>query len=487
MVLTLGAIRQLCVVGSYLACAVARARDAEPVAYAFESAAKGLEGADELREMLGPPATVQRIARRQIKRIEENCEQWLTSELGPRWRDNPDARAMIAALEDLLPLCLPGPEGFAAEDLDSNRIVQAALRRAATLDPRDRTFANGGIGYGVLRSLLKGSVEALEHDGEFRQLLQLSGLRELLYRSRESEEAAERRHRESDEAAARRQNELLEAIARQKGVDIPPLRAVLAKLGEAGVSDDQIPARLDAAADELITLRTRLSRPTNDRPEFSAVRSQALSQIGLGEFDAARATLERGRAAARALREEISRSEAEFLADEARISRLEFDHPGAGRLYFEAADAASFDRGLRWRLLLLSVLSYAEDLGADVEPALGELKGAGARFDDPWSSTGAELVAPSEAEANEIAALATRIWRAPGGGFFGAWSDAQQLADRLLAVGEQLPSTLALLVHYALRLWLAVGTDNTISDPIDIEAEWSAARDSLTRVTERLR
>jgi hypothetical protein len=40
-ILTLGAIRQLCVVGSYLACAVARAHNAEEVAYTFESAAKG--------------------------------------------------------------------------------------------------------------------------------------------------------------------------------------------------------------------------------------------------------------------------------------------------------------------------------------------------------------------------------------------------------------------------------------------------------------
>jgi hypothetical protein len=478
LTLTLGAVRELCVVGSYLACAVARARDADAVAYAFESAAKGLEGATELRGAAAPPLTVQRIARRQIKRIEGSCEQWLASDLGPNWRRNPDAEAMIAALEHVLPRCLPGPDGFAAEDLDSDRIVQAALSRAAALDPKDPTFAQGGIGYSVLRTLLDRSIAALEEDQEFRALLERSGLGELLRRSRESEEAAERRHQK-----------VLEAIAREKGVEIPPLRAILAKLGEAGISDDQIPARLEAAADELITLRGQLARLTNDRAEFSVIRGHALSQIDRGELDAARATLKRGREIARGLREDLSRSEAEFLADEARVFRLEFDRPEAGRLYLEAADTAASDLRLRWRFLLLGVLSFAEDLDADIAPALERLKQEGARFDDPWSPTSAaELTAPAEAEVDEIAALATRIWRAPQGGFLGAWTEVQQLADRLLAVGDKLPSTLSLVVHCALRLWIAVRTSTlTIADPIDIDAEWKSAKDAMTRVGRRLR
>jgi hypothetical protein len=45
-------------------------------------------------------------------------------------------------------------------------------------------------------------------------------------------------------------------IARQKGVEIAPLRAILVKLDESRVPDYEIPARLDRAVDELITLRT---------------------------------------------------------------------------------------------------------------------------------------------------------------------------------------------------------------------------------------
>src|SRR5580704_7706601 len=145
-ILTVGAIRQLCVVGSYIACAVARAADAEEVAYAFEGAAKGIEGAEELRGIHAPPPIVQRIARRQIKRIEDDCENWLASDLGANWRKNPDAEATLAALPHVLPACLPGPDGFATEDIVGSRIVEAALLRAAALDPKDPTFAKGGIG-----------------------------------------------------------------------------------------------------------------------------------------------------------------------------------------------------------------------------------------------------------------------------------------------------------------------------------------------------
>jgi hypothetical protein len=132
MILTLGAIRQLCVVGSYLACAVARAHEAEDVAYLFEATAKGMEGAGELRAMGARRPIVERIARRHLKHIEENCDAWLNSDLGAKWRDDPNASAAVNALEYVLPACLPGPDGFAAEDLArAHRNGRADTRRRA--------------------------------------------------------------------------------------------------------------------------------------------------------------------------------------------------------------------------------------------------------------------------------------------------------------------------------------------------------------------
>ena len=137
-------------------------------------------------------------------------------------------------------------------------------------------------------------------------------------------------------------------IAGEKGIPVAPLRAVLAKLGEAGIPDHEIPAHLDAAANELIDLRAQLTRLTNDRPEFAAIREQALALIDRGELDAARAALGRGRSAARTLRENVSRNEAEFLADEARIDHLQLAYRSAAGRYAEAAClVASFDT--EWR------------------------------------------------------------------------------------------------------------------------------------------
>ena len=130
---------------------------------------------------------------------------------------------------------------------------------------------------------------------------------------------------------------LAEQVARDKGVPAAPLRAILEKLGEAGVPDAEIPARLAAKADELLELNAQLARLRNDRPELAAVRQEALRLIDLGDLDLARAALNRGREIARALREEASRSEAELLADEARIDHLQLAYRAAAAKYAEAA------------------------------------------------------------------------------------------------------------------------------------------------------
>jgi tetratricopeptide (TPR) repeat protein len=147
--------------------------------------------------------------------------------------------------------------------------------------------------------------------------------------------------------------EELARIAEEKGVPIAPLRAVLEKLGAAEIAIEDIPKRLAAAADELLVLRQDLKRLRNDRPELAAIRDQALALVDAGELDAARAALNRGREAARALREETSRSEAEFLADEARIDHLQLAYRNAAQKNAEAAAlVAPFDREAEWQYLL---------------------------------------------------------------------------------------------------------------------------------------
>jgi hypothetical protein len=52
-----------------------------------------------------------------------------------------------------------------------------------------------------------------------------------------------------------RLDKLTAQVARDKGVEVAALRAVLVKLGKKGVPEEDIPKRLNSAADELIKLR----------------------------------------------------------------------------------------------------------------------------------------------------------------------------------------------------------------------------------------
>jgi tetratricopeptide (TPR) repeat protein len=130
---------------------------------------------------------------------------------------------------------------------------------------------------------------------------------------------------------------LVKVTAEAKGVAEAPLREVLKRLGETEVAEAEIPDRLAKAADELIRLRADLARLSNDRPEFAAIRARASALIAKGDFDAARAALNEGRERARALREEASRTEAGFLADEARVDRLQLNYDAACAKLTEAA------------------------------------------------------------------------------------------------------------------------------------------------------
>src|SRR5262249_26772595 len=97
-----------------------------------------------------------------------------------------------------------------------------------------------------------------------------------------------------------KQAALADQVARDRGVPAAPLHAVLKKLGEANVLDDEIPARLRAKADELLELRAQLRRPKNERPELVAIQEEILSLLDGGDFERARAVLTTGRAAAHA-------------------------------------------------------------------------------------------------------------------------------------------------------------------------------------------
>jgi tetratricopeptide (TPR) repeat protein len=169
---------------------------------------------------------------------------------------------------------------------------------------------------------------------------------------------------------------LVRATAEARGVAEAPLRELLKKLGEAEVAEAEIPDRLAKAADELLRLRTDLERLHNDRPEFAAIRARASALIDKGDFDAARAALNDGRQRARALREEASRTEAQFLADEARVDRLQLNYEAACAKF---AEAASLDPSFVWLWIALGDLWVTRGSLAEAKRAFVAARDAAAR------------------------------------------------------------------------------------------------------------
>jgi hypothetical protein len=148
-------------------------------------------------------------------------------------------------------------------------------------------------------------------------------------------------------------DKILAQVVRDKGVEIAPLRAVLAKLGEAGVKDEDIPKRLDSKADELIKLRAEIEQFQHGPPALAAIAQEAQTLIDKGDLDGARNALVRGREAARAQRSDASRDEAKFLALDARVDDLQLAYRLAAAKYAEAAGLVSpFDTKQQWDFLL---------------------------------------------------------------------------------------------------------------------------------------
>jgi tetratricopeptide (TPR) repeat protein len=148
-------------------------------------------------------------------------------------------------------------------------------------------------------------------------------------------------------------------VAREKGVEIAPLRAILLKLGEAGVRDEDIAKRLDDKANELVKLRAEMARLRQGPAELGSFAQQAQVLVDKGDFDGARTALAAGRAAARVLREQSSRYEARFLAQEARVDHLQLAYRSAAAKYADAANlVAPLDRQQQWSF----VLTQAEEL-----------------------------------------------------------------------------------------------------------------------------
>lgn len=160
---------------------------------------------------------------------------------------------------------------------------------------------------------------------------------------------------------------ILELVAAQKGVSPEPLRAILERLGEAGVPDDQIPARLAVKADEYLALREQWSKLGEATPDVEAVRRDALDLIERGDLEGARRLFTDARVVIRTAREKRAREEAAMLAGEAEVDQLQLRYLEAADRFAEAETlVASFDANARFYYIFKqahSVQRYGDEFG----------------------------------------------------------------------------------------------------------------------------
>ncbi|HEY1363700.1 MAG TPA: tetratricopeptide repeat protein, partial [Xanthobacteraceae bacterium] len=311
--------------------------DHKSVADFLELGATSAEAANTVRERRCD--VVQAAAARLQRRIEQNVDAWLRAEFGadPAGRD--DATAAIAALDDILPKCLPDSLSVARANLDAERIAGLVVARAAA---GDELFRAGTFGERMLRRLVREAYEEAKRDREFAALIGIPVQEVLLERTADIQQ----------QLAA-----LAAQVGAEKGVPLPVLREILARLGDAEAPLDaaQIERRLRSKADEYRELRERRGRLGNDDPRVQELRREADRLIDEGDFDRADAKLSQAEAIDLAAVEELESialrrraSAAASRGDRAAAARLRLDYRTAAAHFAEAAKIVAPDKAAAW-------------------------------------------------------------------------------------------------------------------------------------------
>ena len=116
-----------------------------------------------------------------------------------------------------------------------------------------------------------------------------------------------------------------------------PLQTILTKLIDAGIPDAEIPKRLQDAAAELATLRSRLVNWPDEGPDHAQIRTETLALVDQGDFETASEMLRRGRETGWTFPMATCREEAEYHAREAMIDHLQLRFCAAADSYAAAA------------------------------------------------------------------------------------------------------------------------------------------------------
>jgi len=155
-----------------------RRLDHEKVAALLEIGATSVEAGEALHDRQRD--VVLASASRLQAQIERNSDVWLRTEFGSDPSGRADAAAAIAALDDILPKCLPDGLSVAQANLDTERMAGLVVASAGR---GDELFREGTFGGRLLRCLVVGAYEEAKRDVGFATVIGIPVQQVLLQRT----------------------------------------------------------------------------------------------------------------------------------------------------------------------------------------------------------------------------------------------------------------------------------------------------------------
>jgi hypothetical protein len=143
-----------------------KALDHEAVANFLEVGGSSVEAGGALHDRQRD--VVRSAAAHLQAQIERNSDVWLRTEFGSDPSGQADAAAAIAALDDILPKCLPDGLSVAQANLDTERIASLVVAKAAS---GDEMFREGTFGGRLLLCLVQGAYQEAKRDRDFAAVI----------------------------------------------------------------------------------------------------------------------------------------------------------------------------------------------------------------------------------------------------------------------------------------------------------------------------
>ncbi len=317
-----------------------KALDHESVATFLEIGATSVEAGEALHDR---PRDVARAAAGRLQtQIERNSGEWLRAEFGSDPSGRADAAAAVAALDDILPKCLPDGLSVARANLDTERIADLVVSMAGR---GDEMFRNGTFGERLLRCLVRRAYEEAKRDRDFAALIGIPVQQVLLGRTEELLTGQAAMQQQLGDLKAMFAREIATTTAEYR-VPREVVDRLLVTAGLAGIEPAAIPGAFDELARRFAAMRDALQQQRNDDPGIASLKQQAGNALAAADLDAAERLLAVIRGRQRTLSERRRRAADEAHADFVAALEEEADtcaqQAGAALLRFDLASATRF-------------------------------------------------------------------------------------------------------------------------------------------------